>query len=335
MSEKKKLINLTNATKKDEKTTTKTNEKLTAQERFILELEQKAQQQKKSSQPVHINHTEVPNKKVTRKNDEKAFRIISKITPQKRKGRYNIFINDEFAFGVDEEVLIQYELKKGLHVTKELQTEIESEESYYKAYQRTLNYLTYSLRSEKQIRDYLKKHDAEQYSERMIEHFKRLKLIDDLNYAESYVRTMANVNQKGPQNVAMELKQKGISDADILTAMEEYSYEQQFENAQALAKKRWSRTKNDSQVEGIQKVKQYLVNKGYSFEIADEVLAQMDTTIDEEEEYQALVKQGERALRRYARKHEGYELTQRLQRYLYSKSFSSELIHRFIEERDL
>lgn len=330
MTKKDKLINLT-----DSKTDAEKKErKLTKQEEFILNLEKKANQEGKSEKKQKKSN-QAFNKKIKREKESKAFRMISKISPQKRKGRYNIFIDDDFAFGVDEEVLLKFNLTKGIHVSKELQAEIESEESYYKAYQRTLNYLTYSLRSEKQIRDYLKKHEVEQYSDRMIEHFKRLKLLDDLNYAESYVRTMANVNQKGPRNVEMDLKQKGISDEKILTALDEYPYEQQFENAQDLAEKRWRRAKNDSRIEGIQKVKQYLVNKGYSFEIADDVIDQMDTDIEKEAEYEALAKQGDRAIRRYSRKHEGYELIQRLKRYLYSKSFPSELINQFIDERDL
>lgn len=327
LTKEKKLINLRNS--KEEKK----NQELTAQEKFILSLEEKAEKGTKEKKPKKSVTKRMSG--IKEKKTEKSFRMISKITPQKRKKRYNIFIDGQFAFGVDEEVLIKFNLTKGIHVSKELQKEIESEESYYKAYQRTLNYLTYSLRSEKQIRDYLKKHDASQFSDRMVEHFKELKLLDDLNYAESYVRTMANVNRKGPRNIERDLDEKGISEENKMQAMEEYTNEQQFENAQILAKKRWARSKKDSRVEGIQKVKQYLVNKGYSFNIADEVINQMDTEVDEEAEYTALVKQGDRAIRRYSRKHEGYELVQRLKRYLYSKSFPSELINRFIDERNL
>lgn len=332
MTKDDKLINLASKSEdKKDKKTNKSKKELTNQEQFILELEQKEKERK---QPEEMADSQ-PQQKKKRKSKEKSFRMISKITPQKRKGRYNIFIDGTFAFGVDEEVLLKFNLSKGIHVTKELQETIESEESYYQAYQRTLNYLTYTLRTEKDIRDYLRKHEVDQYSDRMIEHFKRLNLLDDLNYAESYVRTMANVNRKGPRNVEMDLKQKGISDTDILSALEEYSYEQELENASILADKRWRRTKKDSEFEAIQKVKQYLVNKGFSFEIADEVIDQMDTEKEEEAEYQALVKQGDRAIRRYSRKHEGFELTQRLKRYLYSKLFPTELINRFMDEREL
>lgn len=268
------------------------------------------------------------------KGEMKSFRMISKIEPQKRPGRYNVFINEEFAFGVDEEVLLQFELKKGLHVDETLQKQIEGEETFYKAYSKVLNYLSYSMRTEKQIKDYLWKHEFAHFTDRMIEKLNAMRLINDLLYAESYVRTMANVNQKGPSNIMQDLKMKGVSENDILDALEEYPEEQQLENAIDLAKKQWGKSKNRSQFESTQKVKQYIVGKGYSFQMADQALESIDTEKDEDEEYKALVKQADKAYKRYARKYNGYELNQRLRAFLYSKGFPNEQIKRYIDERD-
>lgn len=275
------------------------------------------------------------NKKAIEITEAKSFRMISKIEPQKRKGRYNVYVNDEFAFGVDEDVLIHYELKKGLHITQEFQNTIESEDSFYKAYEKTLNYLSHSLRTEKQISDYLFENEIGHFKDRIIEKLKKSKLLDDLNYAETFVRSKANTNQKGPRNIEQDLKQKGIGDDDIMTALDEYPEEEQLENAIELAEKKWSRTKNSSEFETIQKTKNYLINKGYSFEIADQALAAFDTSKDTEDEYQDLVKQAEKAHRRYARKHEGYQLDQRLRKFMYSKGFPNELINRYFDEREM
>lgn len=313
MSNERKLINLS----KENKTETKDKtEKLP---------------QKQNSEKAEKKKQNNPNKEVS----SRSFRMISKIEPQKRKGRYNIYINDDFAFGVDEEVLIKFELNKGLHVTKELQEEIENEDSYYKAYQKTLNYLSYSLRSEKQVRDYLAKHELYHFSDRMIEQLKSMRLIDDLNFAQSFVRSQANINQKGPRNIEQNLKQKGITEEFILTALDEYPYEQQLENAVTLASKRWNKTSKNSEIESIQKVKAYLLNKGYSFDIVDEAMAAINTEKDSDVEYNALVKQGDKAVRRYSRKYEGYELSQRLKGYLYNKGYPTELINRYIDEREI
>lgn len=293
--------------------------------------------EKPKTKPVTKQTTKkaVPKKIKSKTIDEKSFRMISKVETQKRKGRYNIYINEEFAFGVDEEVLLKFELKKGLHVSKELQKRIESEDSFYKAYQKTLNYLSYTLRTEKQIKDYLIKHEIDLYTDRIVETLKEMKLLDDLNYAESYVRSMANVNRKGPRNIEQDLKQRGVSENDILDALEEYPEEQQLENAIHLAEKKWAKMRNSSSFESIQKVKHYLVNKGYSFEFADKAIEEIDTEKDSDEEYLALEKQADKAHRRYSRKYEGYQLSQRLRAFIYSKGFPNELINRYFEEREL
>lgn len=313
MSKNKKLINLSEEKHSQSKVKSENSK------------EKQTAKTAKSKKIKHPNNNASP----------KSFRMISKIEPQKRKGRYNVYINDDFAFGVDEEVLIKFELNKGLHVTKELQEKIENEDSYYKAYQKTLNYLSYSLRSEKQIRDYLAKNELYHFSDRMIEQLKSMRLIDDLNYAQSYVRSQANINQKGPRNIEQDLKQRGITDEFILTALDEYPYEQQLDNALTLAEKRWKKTSKNSEIESIQKVKAYLLNKGYSFDIVDEAVAEIDTEKNIEDEYNALVKQGDKAVKRYTRKYEGYELSQRLKGYLYSKGYPTELINRYIDEREI
>ncbi|MDN6195880.1 MAG: hypothetical protein L0I93_05270 [Atopostipes suicloacalis] len=93
MTKKEKLINLTDEKNKKE---------LTKQEKFILSLEEKARKGKNKEK----NKKSYSKFKQEKKEDEieKSFRMISKITPQKRKKRYNIFIDGDFAFGVDEEV---------------------------------------------------------------------------------------------------------------------------------------------------------------------------------------------------------------------------------------
>lgn len=316
-----------------------------SKERKLINLsEEKTIQPEKKKEENHSEEKVAkPRRRVRKKkpDDEdsttmaKNFRMISKIQPQKAKGRYNVYINDEFAFGVDEEVLIKFELNKGLHITREMQKKIENEDSYFKAYQKTLNYLSYSLRSEKQIRDYLVKHELEHYSDRMVEQLKGLRFIDDLNFAQSFVRSQANINQKGPRTIEQDLKQKGISETNILTALDEYPYEQQLENAIELAEKQWNKASKSSARESVQKVKRYLLNKGYSFELVGEAMDEIDTEKDSEEEYNALVKQGDKAEKRYARKYDGYNLSQRIKAYLYSKAYPTELINRYMDEREI
>ena len=48
---------------------------------------------------------------------------ITKISAQKRPGRYNIFLDEQYAFPVSEEVLIKYGLRKGIVLDEAAQDE--------------------------------------------------------------------------------------------------------------------------------------------------------------------------------------------------------------------
>ena len=48
------------------------------------------------------------------KKERRSIMQITKIEVQKKKqNRFNIYINDEFAFGVDEATLLKFSLTKG------------------------------------------------------------------------------------------------------------------------------------------------------------------------------------------------------------------------------
>ena len=66
--------------------------------------------------------------------------VITKITVQKKQtDRYNIFTDDghgeKYAFSVDEDVLIKYQLKKGMELDEFAVTEIFFQDDIRKAYQ--------------------------------------------------------------------------------------------------------------------------------------------------------------------------------------------------------
>lgn len=259
-------------------------------------------------------------------------RIITKITAQKAKGRYNIFLDGEYAFPVSENVLIRHVLTKGTHVSKDFQKQLETEDSFSKAYSRALNYLSHSLRTEKQVRDDLFDKDYEAYADQVIEKLKDQRLINDLEYAKSYVRTQANINRKGPKLIDRELQEKGVAELTILDAMVEYPEDYQVDNASELIQKRMKKPNKSSERQKMQKIRQYLFGKGYANDVINQAFDIVESEVDDEEEYQALVKQADKAYRRYARKSSGYELKQKLKAYLFNKGYQSELINRYIDE---
>lgn len=266
---------------------------------------------------------------------EKTFPKITMIETQKRKGRYNVYLDGQYAFPVDEGVLVKHVLHKGMEISPTFQKQLEQEDNFSKAFSRALNYMSHSLRSEKEVTDDLVKHEFSlSIAEDVIAKLKDMQYIDDLVYAESYVRTAANVNGKGPYVIQQELKKRGIHENLILTALEQYPNEQRIENGVAAAKKVLKRSQKKSSRETEIKVRQNLMQKGFDKDEIAEIFEHVDMEKDEEEEYAALKKYGEKAWRRQA-KLSGRDKIQKVKANLYQKGFKKDLINQFINEKEL
>jgi len=264
---------------------------------------------------------------------------ISKITTQKKnKQRYNIFIDygshEEYAFSVDEEVLITFELRKGLALTDELLQQIEAEDNIQKAYNKVINYLSYRMRTEQEIRTYLKKEEiTEGQIHRIVNRLKDSDLIDDLEFAKMFVRTRMNTSVKGPGLIQKELHAKGISDQNAIMALEQFPPEGQKEKALKIAKKRLNRRSKHSFQKQLDQVRAALIRNGYSADIVSKAIKEVADYRNSDEEWEAIVHHGERFERRFSGKYSDYEARQKIKEGLYRQGFHISLINEYLESR--
>lgn len=267
--------------------------------------------------------------------------IITKISVQKNnKERFNIFLDkgkgEEYAFSVDEDVLIKYRLTKGMRLDELLLTEINFYDEIRKAYNAAVQYLAKRKRTEAEVRKYLReKETVESVVREVILKLYEYKFLDDEDYALSYVRTQMNTADKGPEVIKKELQQRGVDDSLIDEAMREYPFERQFETALQLCEKFAGKNQRDSKRILQQKMEQLLLRKGFPYDMIASVIAELDDkTNNTEEEMNALRFQGEKAHRKYA-KLEPYQYRQKMKEALYRKGFSFELIEEYLSELDL
>lgn len=263
--------------------------------------------------------------------------VITKITvQQKKKDRYNIFIDngdgEKYGFSVDEDVLIKYQLKKGMELDDFAVTEIFYQDDIRKAYSQAIQYLAVRMRSEQEVRQYLKKKEInEQIINEVIHKLYQYQFLNDQEFAYAFVRTQMNTTDKGTIVIRQELKEKGISDGIILASLLEYPYEIQIEKGFKLANKFVEKNKKDSVKLLKQKLEQMLIRKGYSFEIIQEIIREIDMDKNEDEEMAVLRKQGEKLAGKYSR-YTGFEFLQKMKQALYRKGFTLEQIDLYLTE---
>ncbi|MEG0627941.1 MAG: recombination regulator RecX [Enterococcus sp.] len=248
------------------------------------------------------------------------------------------FYKVEFSNGetlrLSEDTVVRHRLLKGQEFDEKLLAEIKQEGKEDMGYQMALNYLSYQLRTEKEIRTYLKDNEIESDDRnKIVVRLKEVKLVDDLVYGESYIRTQMRLGDKGPRVLQQKLKQKGLKENDIQQALYLYEADEQFQVAFHTAKKSLKKFHHHSQREVRQKVQQLLMTKGFSSDTSKNVLAELDFSEVEEQENDALEVQGEKLWRKNQR-FEPAKRRQKVKQSLYQKGFQLDQIDAFIRGKE-
>lgn len=184
------------------------------------------------------------------------------------KARANLYLDGEFAFGVEMLTVMKLGLKIGQEVTEEKLREaiFDSEKSV--AFEKAMDYLGRGMKTSRQMRDYLsKKGYTQQVTEYVVKKLQEYKYLDDVAYAKIYVEQ--NSKTKGSRRLLQELQNKGIS-REKAEEFSQLDSDVAFDAARALAVK-YLKNKPDD-VKTAQKLQRYLLGRGYGYETVNSVL---------------------------------------------------------------
>lgn len=259
---------------------------------------------------------------------------IIKIT--KEKGQfYLIWLSSGEKLRVSEDTLVRKRLLKGQELTQTSIEEIKKTGSYDVGLQLALNYLSYQLRSKKEIYDYLKEKEIlVEDRKKIVLRLEEMNLLNDVAFSESYVRTLMRTGDKGPKVIMQQLKRKGIDDEDIQHGLTIYTMENQVEVAVVVAGKAMKRYRTKSFKDALQKVKLHLIQKGFEREVIDLALEELSFEKNEEQELEVIKKEGDKLWEKH-RKLEPYKRLLKVKQSLYQKQFDLDLIQEYLNEKEI
>jgi regulatory protein len=264
------------------------------------------------------------------------MQVISKISRQKNNDqRYNIYLNEQYAFAVDESTLIKFGLTKGKILEQFDIDEITYEDEIAKAFNRGLNFLSYQMRSEFEVKKKLL--DAGFGEAVVLEAIRKLEKLDFLNdetYSKALLETKKKTAKKGPKAIKQDLIKKGIDKEMQEKVLNSYTYEEQLKLALSLAEKTVKANAKKTPIQVKQKIQEFLTRKGYSFDIINEILDQIDLEREEDDWQTIIGLQGEKIWNKYHTKFSGTELRMKVKQALYQKGFPIDVIDRFMDEKE-
>ncbi|WDF02715.1 recombination regulator RecX [Shouchella hunanensis] len=268
--------------------------------------------------------------------------IISKITMQKKaKQRYNIFVLDRqierYSFSVDEDILIKYNLRKGMELDEDAMKEIAEADEAKKTFHLAIHYLSFRMRSEKEIKEYLvKKEREESHIAQAIQRLNAEGLIDDLAFAHAFVRSKVNQSFIGPTKLKQQLLEKGVAEKHIECALSEYDVNWEVNRLEKWKDKqdRKSGIVKDSKQQQLKKWQTQLMAKGFRYEAISRLMRTFTDEMNNNEEKQALAYQGDKLFRTYKKRYtEPFELKQKMIQALYRKGFSFDDCKAYVDEQ--
>jgi len=189
---------------------------------------------------------------------------------KKRKNRFNIYLDGKFVFGLSAEALAKANLSVGQELSRKEVDSLIFENELGKSLDRVYHFLSYRPRSEKEIRDYLKrKMISDDLSGKVIAKVKKQGYLDDLEFVRWWVEQRSTFRPRGKRALVAELRQKGVApeiiDKVLSDVVDEVSLAQK-----AIQKKINEYLKLPSR-ESRQKIAAYLRRRGFSWETIEKV----------------------------------------------------------------
>lgn len=199
--------------------------------------------------------------------------------------RFNIYLDGEFAFGADEDLIVERRLIVGKLLTASDVEQLLNEVEVGKLMERMYRLFNIRQRSEKEVRDYLKNlsfkrkvKGQEEISSYIIDvivqALKRKGLLNDEEFARAWVEGRRRSKKKGKIALKQELFQKGI-DRDIVNELFSNSAIEQL-SEEDLASQALERKLNSWKVleplDFKKKANGFLQRKGFEFEVVNKIV---------------------------------------------------------------
>jgi len=210
------------------------------------------------------------NKKSVVDNGLKTITAIK--AQQKNDSRVSVFLDGKYSFSLTLDQLLEQKLKRNIELDAQQVKVLKRLSDEGKVRQRALEWVMGRPHSIRELRDYLYRKKVEKdFMEQLIEDFIEKNYIDDRKFAEFFADNRKRKN-KSVRAIKFELMAKGVP----TTIADQVLSEHETSNNDAL-KKLIAKIENRPRYQDQQKLKAYLISKGFSYYEVKEALENNDS----------------------------------------------------------
>lgn len=197
--------------------------------------------------------------------------------------RYTIFVDGEYWYILDAEIISANHLQPGVEVTAELLAQLKEQAERRKARERALYLLSYRDHSRGELIEKLCRSVSAEIAEETADKMESFGYLNDENYAQKLAKELLKQKKYGDYRARFEMKKRHLSEDLIEWAL---SLEQQdFDSRQAIREiieRKYLRYLGDPK--GVQKVMNALVRMGHHYSDIRGVIQELRETYDFDDE---------------------------------------------------
>lgn len=200
---------------------------------------------------------------------------IKDISFDEKKGLFIVKF-DKGTLNASYNLYNELNLSKGKELSQDEYNRLKDFNDYNLNFSKALNFISYRIRSKKEIYDKLIKEDvSKEHISRIISKLEEDGYIDDHRFAKAFFESKTEINQWSNRKIEYELINKGI-DKNIINELSFSFKELEFENAKDLVEKKLPQWEN--KFEGFKlknKIYTFLSSRGFDYGIIEKVIGEL------------------------------------------------------------
>lgn len=202
---------------------------------------------------------------------------VTNISYSKSKEVFEVVFEDKSKLLLNYNIFEKYKVSVDMDFSETEIQEMKYFSDIERAKSRAINYISGKLKTKYEVRLKLKEKDfTEDIIDEVIDILEKEEYLNDRLYCEVFIEDKKQLNGYGKNKIKSLLIQKGVSKSVFEDFLDEFEYEEEFDNALKMGIKKLNLLSNEEDIfKKKQKLINYLAYRGFSFDVINDVLREI------------------------------------------------------------
>lgn len=202
---------------------------------------------------------------------------VTSINYSKSKEVFEVIFEDETKLLLNYNIFEKYKVSVDMDFSEDEILEMKYFSDIERAKSRAINYISGKLKTKYEVRLKLKENGfAEEVVDEVLDILEKEEYLNDKIYCEIFIEDKKKLNGYGKNKIKSLLIQKGISKNIFEDFLDEFEYDEEFDNALKMGIKKLNLLSNEEdKFKKKQKIINYLTYRGFGFDVINDVLKEI------------------------------------------------------------